>query len=76
MNFVLDRIQGVPHVTGIVFVGKEVLGYPHDLALTEKRLSEMHIPVVGIEAVAQLQYDPQQGFNEMAAYNQYSVGRL
>lgn len=76
VNFVLDRIQGVPHVTGIVFVGKEVLGYPHDLALTEKRLSEMHIPVVGIEAVTQLQYDPQQGFNEMAAYNQYSVGRL
>ena len=67
VNFVLDRIHGVPHVTGIVFVGKEVSGYPRDLALTEKRLSEMHIPVVGIEAVTQLQYDPQQGFNEMAA---------
>ncbi len=76
VNFVLDRIQGVPHVTGIVFVGKEVLGYPRDLALTEKRLADMNIPVVGIEAVNQLQYDPQQGFNEMAAYNQYSVGRL
>lgn len=76
VNFVLDRIQGVPHVTGIVFVGKEVLGYPRDLALTEKRLAVMNIPVVGIEAVNQLQYDPQQGFNEMAAYNQYSVGRL
>ena len=76
VNHVLDRLEGVPNVTGMVFVGKEVLGYPNNLDLLDARLKAMRIPVVGIEAVNQLQYDPQVGFTELAIADEYSVGRL
>ncbi len=76
VDFVLRRLEGLNNVSGIVFVGKEVLGYPHDVEYVAKRLQEMHIPVIGIEATSQLQYEPQLGFYQMAAYNDYSVGRL
>ena len=43
---------------------------------TLELLHKNHIPLVGIEAVNQLQYEPQQGFLEMAAKENYSVGRV
>lgn len=76
VEHVFNRIKGIPNVTGMVFVGKEALGYPKNLDLTEELLKENHIPVMGIEAVNQLQYDPQAGFDELAAKSEYSVGRL
>lgn len=76
VNHVLDRIDGVPNVTGMIFVGKEVLGYPNYLDVVDQRLKEMRIPIAGIEAVDQLQYDPQVGFNQLAVADSYSVGRL
>lgn len=76
INYVFNRIDGIPNVTGIVFVGKEVLGYPTFMDATLKELNDRHIPLIGIEATNQLQYDPQAGFNEMAAKDNYSIGRL
>lgn len=73
---VFRRIENIPNVTGMVFVGKEALGYPLQLGTTEEQLHKHHIPVVGIEAVNQLQYDRQLGFEELAKNNHYSVGRL
>lgn len=76
IKFELDRMEGLPNITGIVFVGKEALGYKDDLAYTVKRLKSMHIPIIGIEATTQLQYEPQAGFYEMAKMENYEVGRL
>ena len=76
VNYVFSRLDGVPNVTGMVFVGKEALGYPKYLDDTLKQLKDRHIALIGIEATNQLQYDPQAGFNEMAAKDGYSIGRL
>lgn len=76
VDYLFSRIQGVPNVTGLIFVGKEVVGYPNNLDSTLEGLHSHHIPVIGIEAVNQLQYDPQAGFNELAVSEDYSVGRV
>ena len=75
-RYVFSRINDIPNVTGIVFTGKEILGAPKYLDETLKELNSRNIPLIGIEAVNQLQYDPQAGFNELAAMKGYSVGRL
>lgn len=76
VKHVFHRIDGIQHVTGMVFVGKEALGYPNQLVLTNTALKDRNIPVVGIEAMNQLQYEPQAGFMELAAMDDDSVGRL
>ena len=76
VDHVFQRIDGISGVTGMIFVGKEALGYPLHVDRTLEQLEARHIPVVGIEAVNQLQYFPQAGFLEMANANHYKVGRL
>ena len=76
IDYVFSRINGVPNVTGMVFTGKESLGAPKYMDQTLKLLKATHIPLIGIEATSQLQYEPQLGFNEMANAEGYSVGRL
>jgi len=76
IQYVFKRLEGIPHVTGMIFAGKEALGAPNLTDETLALLNKNHIPLVGIEAVNQLQYEPQQGFLEMAAKNNYSVGRV
>lgn len=72
----LARIDGLPNVMGVVFTGKEVLGAKELADYTLQALQERHIPVIGIEATSQLQYEPQLGFDVMAKDSGYSVGRL
>ena len=67
IKYVFSRLDGVPHVTGIIFAGKEALGAPNHIDETLETMNNLHIPLVGIEAVNQLQYEPQLGFLEMAA---------
>ena len=76
IQYLFKRLEGIPHVTGMIFAGKEALGAPNLTDETLALLNKNHIPLVGIEAVNQLQYEPQQGFLEMAAKNNYSVGRV
>lgn len=76
VDFVFNRLQGLNRITGVVFVGKEVLGYPNDVDYTVKRFQALNIPIIGIESTSQLQYEPQLGFNEMAKLEKYEVGRL
>ena len=76
IQYVFKRLEDIPHVTGMIFAGKEGLGAPNLTDETLALLNKNHIPLVGIEAVNQLQYEPQQGFLEMAAKNNYSVGRV
>ena len=76
VDHVFQRIDGIQGVTGMVFVGKEALGYPLHADRTLEQLEQRNIPLVGIEAINQLQYFPQAGFLEMANANHYKVGRL
>lgn len=73
---VLNRLEGLPNITGIIFVGKDVLGYPNDVDYTVHRLQSMRIPVIGIESTSQLQYERQDGFMQMASALNYSTGRV
>jgi hypothetical protein len=76
LSYFFNRVDGIPRVTGVVFVGKEALGYPSLLNESLTNFNDRHIPVIGIEATNQLQYEPQAGFNEMAFAQGYSIGRL
>lgn len=76
IKHVLDRLEGLPNVTGIIFVGKDVLGYPNDISYTLRRLQNMRIPVIGIESTDQLQYERQDGFLQMSQALNYSTGRV
>lgn len=76
IKLLFKRLDGVPHVTGIIFAGKEVVGAPNYLDETLEEMNKLHIPLIGIEAVNQLQYEPQLGFLEMATKKDYSVGRV
>ena len=76
VDHIFQRIDGISGVTGMIFVGKEALGYPLHVDRTLEQLEKRQIPLVGIEAVNQLQYFPQAGFLEMANANHYKVGRL
>lgn len=76
VDHVFQRIDGISGVTGMIFVGKEALGYPLHVDRTLEQLEKRQIPLVGIEAVNQLQFFPQAGFLEMANANHYKVGRL
>ena len=63
----VDKIHGV---TGIMFVGKEVLGYTAD------KLKERHLPFYMIEAANQLQYDQQEGMYSLADAVDYDTVRV
>ena len=76
IKYVFNRLDGVPHVTGIIFAGKEALGAPDNIDETLEAMNNLHIPLVGIEAVNQLQYEPQLGFLDMAAKKNCGVGRV
>ncbi len=76
----VDKIRGV---TGIMFVGKEVLGYSADedkrdelLAYTAKHMTARHIPFYMIEAANQLQYDQQDGMYKLADLVAYDTARV
>lgn len=56
IKYVFNRLEGVPHVTGIIFAGKEALGAPNHIDETLEAMNTLHIPLVGIEAINQLQY--------------------
>ena len=76
----VDKIHGV---TGIMFVGKEVLGYTADtqiradlLKYTADKLKERHLPFYMIEAANQLQYDQQEGMYSLADAVDYDTVRV
>lgn len=76
----VDKIHGV---TGIMFVGKEVLGYTADTQIradllkdTADKLKERHLPFYMIEAANQLQYDQQEGMYSLADAVDYDTVRV
>ena len=78
-----QRADKIRNVTGIMFVGKEVLGYSPDpaqrkdlLQLTADRMLARQMPFYMIESVNQLQYDNQDGMYDLAGLMHYDTGRV
>lgn len=78
-----QRADKIHNVTGIMFVGKEVLGYSPDpaqrkdlLQLTADRMLARQMPFYMIESVNQLQYDNQDGMYDLAGLMHYDTGRV
>ena len=78
-----NRTDQIKNVSGMMFVGKEVLGYSPDAAnrkellqLTADRMLSRQIPFYMIEAQNQLQYDTQDGMYDLAGLMHYNTGRV
>ena len=78
-----QRAADIPDVSGIMFVGKEVLGYTPDkeqrkamLAVTAEHMKAQGLPFYMIEAANQLQYDRQDGMYDLADLLDYQTVRI
>lgn len=78
-----QRAADIPDVSGIMFVGKEVLGYTPDkeqrramLAVTTEHMKAQGLPFYMIEAANQLQYDRQDGMYDLADLLNYQTVRI
>lgn len=76
------RADKIDNVSGVMFVGKEVLGYsPVDakrktmLEYTADQMKARHLPFYMIEAANQLQYDQQDGMYDLAGLLHYNTAR-
>lgn len=76
VNAVFDRLQGFTHISGIMFVGEEVLGYPDLVPVTARRMKETGLTLGMIEHPLQLQFVKQEGLMQLAALNQYQAARV
>ena len=75
VNHFFDRADTISNVSGIMFVGKEVLGYKDQVALTAEQMAQRQWPFYMIEAQSQLQYDPQEGMFDLVDKLHYNVVR-
>ena len=76
------RADKIKNVSGIMFVGKEVLGYNSNPENTKKMLDftsynmkTRNLPFYMIESVNQLQYNTQDGMYDMAGLLNYDTAR-
>lgn len=76
VNAVFDRIEGFNNISGIMFVGEEVLGYPDLVPLTAARMKERGLTLGMIEHPLQLQFVKQDGLLQLAALNNYQAARV
>lgn len=77
------RADGIDNVSGIMFVGKEVLGYsPAEasrasmLQCTADEMKQRHLPFYMIESVNQLQYNEQAGMYDLSELLGYDTVRV
>jgi hypothetical protein len=71
---VFDRIKGFK-VSGVMFVGTEVLGYPNLLPITADYLTKQGLALYMIENPVQLQFTKQEGLLPLATATDYQVAR-
>lgn len=76
VNAVFDRLREFNNITGIMFVGEEVLGYPDLVPLTAARMKERSFTLGMIEHPLQLQFVKQDGLMQLAALNNYQAARV
>lgn len=78
-----NRADKIKNVSGVMFVGKEVMGYsPVNgerktmLDFTADEMNERHMPFYMIESVNQLQYNQQDGMYDLAGLTHYNTARV
>ena len=78
-----QRADQIRSASGVMFVGKEILGYTPDqerrrdlLAFTAEQMRERGLPFYMIEAANQLQYDRQDGMYDLAGLLDYDTARV
>lgn len=76
VHAVFDRIQAIPQVSTIMFVGEETLGYPDQLAATTERMKAQKLTLGMIEHPLQLQFLKQEGLTALATALQYQAARV
>ena len=72
---VFDRMAGVEKVSGMMFVGDEVLGFPDQLPLTAANFKEHRMTLALIEHPLQLQFLRQEGLTQLATMLEYQAAR-
>lgn len=74
---VFERIDSVgAAVSGIYFVGEEVLGFPDQLPLVASEMNKRGITLAMMEHYTQLQFKMQDGMFDLAKLSGYSAARL
>ena len=74
---VFERIDSVgAAVSGIYFVGEEVLGFPDQLPLVANEMNKRGITLAMMEHYTQLQFKMQDGMFDLAKLSGYSAARL
>lgn len=74
---VFTRIDSAgPAVTGLYFVGEEVLGFPDQLPLVAREMKQRGLSLGLLEHYTQLQFKNQDGMFALAEQSGYSVARL
>jgi hypothetical protein len=76
------RADAIHNVSGVMFVGKEVMGYTpiasqrkDMLTYVADNMNERHLPFYMIESVNQLQYNTQDGMYDLAGLLNYNTAR-
>jgi len=74
---VFERIDSAgAAVSGIYFVGEEVLGFPDQLPLVAAEMKKRGLTLGMLEHYTQLQFKMQDGMFDLAKQSSYSVARL
>ncbi len=74
---VFERIDSVgAAVSGIYFVGEEVLGFPDQLPLVASEMQKRGLTLAMMEHYTQLQFKMQDGMFDLAKLSGYSAARL
>lgn len=76
VDAVFSRLDSVPNVSAVMFVGSEALGYPGQLARVVDHMKQRGITLAMIEHPLQLQFVKQEGLPQIAAALDYQAARV
>lgn len=76
VHSVFERSAGIDNVSGLMFVGDEVLGYPDLLPLTAESMKKRDMTLGLIEHPLQLQFLRQEGLTQLAVLLNYQAARV
>ena len=76
VNALFDRFSGIDKVSGLMFVGDEVLGWPDLLPLTVEQMKKRNLTLAMIEHPLQLQFLKQEGLTQLATALNYQAARV
>jgi len=76
VNALFERTAGIDQVSGLMFVGDEVLGYPDLLPVTADNMKKRNITLGLIEHPLQLQFLRQEGLTQLATLLNYQAARV